>query len=497
MRGIRGTLLGVTLVCAATGVLPSAAGAARLCVGNPGGTCNHSPATVQAAFDIADDNPDRDTIALGAGTFSTGVGGATYAMAGSPIDVVGKGDASVLQGLGGGLSALSLGVYEQSSTVSNVRILSAVGLTNSGNYSGTADLADLSIAGPGASILGGATARRLRVQGATGGPLSNSLIYLSDGVVLTDSLVRVMGPDVIGVSVNAGAATVLDTTIVGDNSASATAIRVNSFQYTPPFGGIPENRIGRLDISGTVVRGAATTIGAHGANSLPAAVTVRYSSIDLSAAATDLMGTGSITPGPGNIGAPDAWFVNAPGANFDLRPGSPLINAGDPAAAAETRDVRGRPRVQSGRRDIGAYEAVPAATPPPVDRLGPKLAISTKRVRLTKGGKLKLTLTCPQGEPSCGGTVAAASAKKLRLKKKAKKKTLTLFRAKTFKAFTPAKPKAASFTVSKAARKRIKALKKLSVKITVVGRDRLGNKATATKKITVLPYKAKKKRKKK
>ncbi|MEA2474184.1 MAG: hypothetical protein QOE06_2099, partial [Thermoleophilaceae bacterium] len=64
--------------------------------------------------------------------------------------------------------------------------------------------------------------------------------------------------------------------------------------------------------------------------------------------------------------APD--FVDATEGDFHLRPGSSLVDAGDPAglsAGEAGTDLEGHQRIQGGRRDVGAYESAPAAAQQP------------------------------------------------------------------------------------------------------------------------------------
>jgi hypothetical protein len=75
----------------------------------------------------------------------------------------------------------------------------------------------------------------------------------------------------------------------------------------------------------------------------------------------------------------DAQFVDRAGGDYRLLPGSPLLDAGDPATAQEV-DVDGNPLVVDGngdgtaRRDLGAFEFQPAAPgdsqPPAGDATG-------------------------------------------------------------------------------------------------------------------------------
>ena len=62
--------------------------------------------------------------------------------------------------------------------------------------------------------------------------------------------------------------------------------------------------------------------------------------------------------GPGNI-VSDPFFINPSANDFRLLSGSPAINTGDPNSTTGTvsaTDLAGKPRVQQGRTDMGAYE---------------------------------------------------------------------------------------------------------------------------------------------
>jgi hypothetical protein len=98
---------------------------------------------------------------------------------------------------------------------------------------------------------------------------------------------------------------------------------------------------------------------------------------------TDLVPGG--TPPDSTTCGPDAFqhnldpmFVDADASNYHLQPGSPLVDAGNPASpAAGTTDPDGDARVLDGdkncvaRRDIGADELVPAPPPPDCTSGGP------------------------------------------------------------------------------------------------------------------------------
>src|SRR5262249_12473277 len=71
-------------------------------------------------------------------------------------------------------------------------------------------------------------------------------------------------------------------------------------------------------------------------------------------------GPASVTSGNGDLNMAPG-FVSP--TDFHLAAGSPLINAGDPAAAGGV-DLDGAPRIAGGRRDMGAYKFQPSPTTP-------------------------------------------------------------------------------------------------------------------------------------
>jgi hypothetical protein len=79
---------------------------------------------------------------------------------------------------------------------------------------------------------------------------------------------------------------------------------------------------------------------------------------------SDIQRSQDAYPGAGNINA-DPLFVDPANGDFQLRPGSPCINAGSNAAILATgvaTDLDGNPRIASGTVDLGAYELPDPAT---------------------------------------------------------------------------------------------------------------------------------------
>jgi hypothetical protein len=105
----------------------------------------------------------------------------------------------------------------------------------------------------------------------------------------------------------------------------------------------------------------------------------------------------SATCGPGafqhNL---DPMFVDAAAMNYHLQPGSPMVDAGNPAPPAPgATDPDGNARALDGdkncvaRRDIGADERVPAPPPPDCSPAQPPADTNPPETEITKGPKRK------------------------------------------------------------------------------------------------------------
>ncbi len=135
----------------------------------------------------------------------------------------------------------------------------------------------------------------------------------------------------------------------------------------------------------TAVGNSAADIALTGAAALTLNSSIVESPIDLSGAGNSCVIEFSAGPGPGSCGAfqvssASPGFADAGAGDYRLTPGSPLIDAGDPAAPPQAAvDLEGEPRAIAGTcggpevRDIGADEFAPDCSqpeppdPPPPD----------------------------------------------------------------------------------------------------------------------------------
>jgi hypothetical protein len=163
------------------------------------------------------------------------------------------------------------------------------------------------------------------------------------------------------------------------------------------------------------------------------------------------IGPGTLDLATANIDA-DPLFAGAPPygapADLELEPGSPSIDAGDPAPGGEPADFLGAPRPLDGDedgsavRDQGAFEAAPPAPEPPSDpepedegeddsppAPAPPLVAAPpadgavavrllgRRAPVARRGFARLRLHCPRNEatPPCRGRVLLLTRARLRL----------------------------------------------------------------------------------
>ena len=159
---------------------------------------------------------------------------------------------------------------------------------------------------------------------------------------------------------------------------------------------------------------------------------------------SSLPATGDVNAGGGcsaprtNAVTAEPIFVNAASGDYHQRNDSPLIDAGDPAPLAATRDLDGLPR-PVGRTDLGAYEYQPPAASEPG---GAAADVTPPSVTLMAKSRLSLRRVLRHGIPvaigcseACNYTatvqLSARSAKRLHVAGRVvvAKRDVTLFAA--------------------------------------------------------------------
>ena len=389
------------------GALPATAGAADYCVFPNVGCGGTNTMTLEKALDYADNANDADRIFLGALTYvAPTTSGFDYSQSGGPVEIVGKGAGqTVLTGPSGASSVLRL-FGGAGSSVHDLRISIPPNVANGSAGLSTDD-----------------TARRIDVIEAPQQTYDHQGVYLENGGALEDSNVTLGGQPTAtttGVWTDAGGGAVRRSSIsafygvttryggtiertrfvtsgagvVGGNNV--TTVRSSwVFVAGQPAVGIYANPLpgssGTIDADGVTIIGAgrlstrAVTANTYAAPAENATVNITNSIIrdGRLEAATPAAGTGHASiaisysdhePGSDETTGPyasitrshmtdvgDARFADPVLGDFHLLPGSPLIDAGNPAAG-QGLDLDGNPLVRDGngdgtpRRDMGAFE---------------------------------------------------------------------------------------------------------------------------------------------
>jgi hypothetical protein len=390
-------------------VLAASAGATTFCVASPacvgaGGTAEPDLQSALTAARPVNGSPGADAVEVGPGTFTgpfsyldsdvltisgAGVGQTIlstsadnlttldlYGNAGdrvSGLTVRASGENTTALGLGtgtaDGVAALSLGPAGRGAVDLGGGTLSH----SSASVESTDEYNSHVVRSEGAStisdsVLSGATG--VLEVGSTGAIVQRTRISVSGfGVecyavhcAVRDALIEMSGGSGLGVvaqcfdSTHSASASVRNATFQGAAFADVSAA----------CGAAPASALVLVDSS--ILRGADHALDAEQAGG---EVDPGYDDYDPATNVT--LAGGTIGADVGSLDA-DPAFVDPGGGDYRLQPGSPLIDAGNPAALSvdeSTTDLGGQPRVVNGRRDIGAFEyQPPAPTPAPPDASG-------------------------------------------------------------------------------------------------------------------------------
>ena len=402
MFNARAGLLAVLVASACLGA-PSLASATDFCVKDDaclqaGGTQVN---TLDNALLAAEGSSSADRIFLGPGTYTSSAYSG-FSAPNYPVEIIGAGrDATTLTGPVNATPVLTLG--NASSSVSNLSVeIPAANdfLPKSGLNLTNATARDIAVTADnnaepnslGVLLHGGLLADSTVSVPTTAG--AAAVVAYTDARVQGDELsgpqgVAIMGADVqvdrvrINSSLRGIFATRLNARVtnslihsLGTGSAVLAADQNGSdvgltLRNTTIDGGggtslgvVTTATVGHTItaiVDSSVIRGVKTTF-SRSANPGTANIGVLYSDFDGSATYSN--GPGVIASGAGNIDT-DPLFASP--TDFHPLAGSPLVDAGDPAASNDTLDLDGNPRVAGGRRDIGAYEFQPPAPPATTD----------------------------------------------------------------------------------------------------------------------------------
>jgi len=367
------------------------------------------------ALNKADDAPNADRIFLGAGTY-TAPDAAGFNYQSGPVEVIGKGQGTTI--LTGSFPA-------------SQRVLRLMGGPGTSIHDLTVHVPPFATLAHEALATDG-VARQIHVTEDPGQLASHIGVVLKNGGVLEESVVQLGTTDeTTGVVFDAGGGTVRDSIVVGRTAVESryggtlervrarglnngvitegnlTTIRSSLIRVTgqfptgisalqqPGFNGqvqldgvavdgpggpsttgvaagnlVDPNHSVTITIKNSIIRRFDKPLNmlSFGGSGLVHA-TVSYSDYDATKATASGPGAGITQTGITNVS--DASFANSATGNYHLLPGSPLIDAGDPATP-QGLDLDRNPLVTDGnvdgkaRRDVGPFElpAPPSPTPP-------------------------------------------------------------------------------------------------------------------------------------
>ena len=408
LRSLLAPLCGAaTLLALAT---PGAASADTLCV-QPQASCTpaNTYPTVQGALDAANANGNgvRDTVLLGAATYTENVSDAS----GNAVDIVGAGTGQTTVTSPGGFGTTTFSLGDTSSTISALTIqLPGSGANNTGlQLAGDANGIDVVDPPAGNSNLGvdltdsGATldgstvtmtTSSVAARGSSGGTISdsrlsgaggfqgqgtirrtrisaiNSATILQGASSIENSILEPLAGSstFVGVSGSAFSSSfsvdLTNDTIAGDGTAGTVGVDMRATQF---IGQAPALNAA---VTNTIIRGMGTDLSAVVSDGpdpgTPTAQIVIQSS-DFDPGKTTTFGGGQVSPGPGNLNA-DPLFVDLAGGDLSLTKNSPAIDQGDNGFAPSGPDLAGGQRIVDGDEDghadvdMGALEFSRATT---------------------------------------------------------------------------------------------------------------------------------------
>jgi hypothetical protein len=391
--------------------LPAAASAADYCVA-PNTNCGGANVgTFEQALDLADNATDADRVFLGAATYTAPTAsGYSYSQSSSTVEIIGHGTGqTIVTGPTASSNVLSLfggagtSVHDLTILLPKTVAAAARGLYTTGTARRVEVIEDPVQASyrTGVDLRSGGTLEDSSVTlgdnlyttavdlGVGGGTVRRSVLSAPKGVISgyggTIERSRVTGANT-GVGAYRGVTTIARSVIRFSEGSGATGIyagdqpgfstKVNADGVTVVGPSLPDtsgassstflaaDQSSEISLTNSIIRGVSTALdaGAPAGATGHASVAASYSDYNPSGNSTFGANASITQANVSNVG--DGGFVDAANGDYHLRPGSWLLDAGDPATA-QGLDLDGNPLVADGnadgiaRRDMGAFELQP------------------------------------------------------------------------------------------------------------------------------------------
>jgi hypothetical protein len=393
--------------------LPATARATDYCVA-PNTTCGGTNvSTFEQALDLADNANDADRIFLGDATYTAPTtSGFDYFRPAGPLEIAGDAsghsvltapDGSTVEVLGlsgapgssvhdltvhipqnvgasfGALRTTNLaqrvlvdeepvqtnqfdGVELRGGTLEDSTVLLSQAETNTGVFIGDA----------AASVISSHVTAKAGLKAQAPATLDRSSISAAGSAVTAFSGTLVVKSSLLRVSASNGNGLVTITqlgthpsiqgdgvTIVGPDVSTGSGVSASTVVFP--------NESTDVTLSNSIIRGFGHALRVSAPGTGTATLTASFSDYDPSANLTTGANASLVETDVTNLG--DAHFADAAAGDFHLLPGSPLVDAGDPAVATG-EDLDGNLLVADGdgdgiaRRDMGAFELPAGSTPP-------------------------------------------------------------------------------------------------------------------------------------